>query len=98
MSRKQLFKNPVFYFILATVFYAIFEALNATIVCRSAQTTITTGLFSFLGFWSLVFSAILAYRLKKETGHRHWLWIAIPGLIVALFLFDAYIARTCFYN
>jgi ABC-type dipeptide/oligopeptide/nickel transport system permease subunit len=98
MNRKQLLTNPVTYFFLSVILYAGFEALNATIVCQSAQTTITTGLLSFLGFWSLVASVVLTYRLKQETGRRHWLWIAIPALIVVLFLFDAYLGRACFYN
>lgn len=98
MNRKQLLTNPVFYFLLSVAFYAGFESLNATIVCQSAQTTITTGLLSFLGFWSLAASVYCTYLLKKETGRRHWLWIAIPCLIIALFFFDAYLGRACFYN
>lgn len=98
MSRKQLLTSPVFYFSLSIIFYAGFEALNATIVCQSAQTTLATGLLSFLGFWSLAACVVLTYRLKRETGRRHWLWLAVPALIVILFLFDAYISRACFYN
>ncbi len=98
MSRKQLLTSPVLYFFLSIIFYAGFEALNATIVCQSARTTVTTGLLSFLGFWSLVACAVLTYRLKRETGRHHWLWLAIPALIVVLFMFDAYLGRACFYN
>ncbi len=98
MNRKLLLTSPTTYFWLSVVLYGAFEAFNSTIVCQNVQTTISTGLFSFLGFWSLVAAVILTFKLKRETGRRHWVMFAIPVLIIVLFLFDAYLAKTCLYN
>jgi hypothetical protein len=97
-SLKAWFQKPVFLLALTAFFYAIFEILNSTVVCRSASVTALTGLFSFLGFWSLVAAVILLVNQTRETRRFSWLWVALVALIVVLFLLDAYIGRTCFYN
>lgn len=91
-------KKPELYFAFAVIFYGAFELLNSTVVCRSANTIASTGLFSFLGFWSLVLCVILLFKRSRQTKKFDWLWIAVIALIILLFLLDYYIAQTCFFN
>ena len=95
MNRKELLKNPTSYFLLTIIFYAVFEALNATVVCRDVKTIASTGLFSFLGFWSLAATIVLTIREGRNNPAHRWLWFALPALIIALFAFDFYLARNC---
>lgn len=98
MDLKSRAKTPSFWLVVTAIFYGVFEVLNSTIVCRTGSTTILTGLFSFLGFWSLVGVLITLIQETRATRRFSWLWLVLVGLIVILFLFDAYIGKTCFYN
>ncbi len=97
-NRKDWLNNPTFYFVLTVILYGIFEILNATVVCQTTRTTIFTGLTSFLGFWTMVATIILLVQQYRQTRRFSWLWVALGLLIIALFIFDAYLGKTCFYN
>ncbi len=98
LQNNSILYRPWFWLSLSLIFYTIFESLNATVVCRNGTVTFITGLFSFLGFWTLVASIVTQVKLTRSTRKFSWAWVIITLFIVALFMFDAYLAKTCFYN
>lgn len=92
---KNFWLSPVTYLISATLLYGIFEALNATIVCNTTKLMALTGLFSFLGFWSLVASVIATYSYWRDGQKPILTLIGIPLLVVVLFILDATIGKSC---
>lgn len=94
-NNRSLWSNPYFYLVSSSVFYGVFEGLNATVVCGSLKIISYTGLFSFLGFWALAISVVLTalhWRKGDKKPLLVWLYVA---MVIVLFVLDATIGKTC---
>lgn len=94
-SLKAWIRKPQFWLVLTAVFYTVFEIINATVACNSANILAFTGLFSFLGFWTLVAMGITGMFMNptKKFDYR-WALVAVV-IIISLTTVEYFFARTC---
>ncbi|MCR4278240.1 MAG: hypothetical protein NUV85_04525 [Candidatus Berkelbacteria bacterium] len=95
VKSRDFWLSPVTYLVSAALFYGVFEVLNASIVCNTNKLMALTGVFSFLGFWSLIASVVATYSYWRDGKKPTLTLIGIPVLVVVLFILDATIGKFC---